>query len=118
MTQDEFRPQASWVIGRAEGCDLQVPEPTVSSRHCLLTRQGDGFSLEDLGSSNGTYVDGVKLTPGEPVGLPAGANVTLGSHIQMPWPAAASPSRGRARTIDSSVPGTAMRGLKTANRAP
>jgi ABC-type multidrug transport system ATPase subunit/pSer/pThr/pTyr-binding forkhead associated (FHA) protein len=120
MTQDEFRPQASWVIGRADGCDLQVPEPTVSSRHCRLTRKGNGFLLEDLGSSNGTYVDGVKLMPGEPVSLPAGANVTLGSHIQMPWPAAAQPSRERARTVDSSPPSVVHGGgtVITIGRSP
>ena len=104
MAQDESRPQASWVIGRAEGCDIQVAEPTVSSRHCRLTRQGDGFTVEDLGSSNGTLVDGVKIAPGEPVWVPNGARVTLGSQVQMPWPAAASGTPGRGRTIVSDPP--------------
>ena len=120
MAEDKFRPQASWVIGRTEGCDIQVAEPTVSSRHCRLTRQGDGFTLEDLDSSNGTFVDGVRLAPGEAVWVPNGALVTLGGHVQMPWPAAASGTPGRARTIVSEPPSHGTGGTKpiTIGRAP
>ena len=56
-----------WVIGRASGCDLVVNLPEVSSRHCALTETPQGFVLEDLGSSNGTYVNGQRLTAPTPV---------------------------------------------------
>jgi ABC-type multidrug transport system ATPase subunit/pSer/pThr/pTyr-binding forkhead associated (FHA) protein len=121
MAQDEIRPQASWVIGRTEGCDIQVPEPTVSSRHCRLTRLDDGFFLEDLNSSNGTFVDGVRLNPGEPVPLPNGANVTLGAHVQMPWPAEASGSPKRPATVYSPSPSPSAHGAArpiTIGRSP
>jgi len=88
MSEDELKPKAAWVIGRAQNCDLVVPEAQVSSHHCRLTHQEDGFLLEDLGSTNGTYVNGGKITPHEPVHVPHGARVTLGGQIPMPWPVA------------------------------
>jgi len=45
MSNDESRPKASWVIGRGYGCDLIVTDAAVSTRHCRLTQQGDGFLL-------------------------------------------------------------------------
>jgi len=49
------------VFGRHPECDKVLSNPSVSARHARLTRQGDGFLLEDLGSSNGTYVNGQRL---------------------------------------------------------
>jgi ABC-type multidrug transport system ATPase subunit len=76
----------------------------VSGHHCRLTHQGNGFTLEDLGSTNGTFVNGVKVTPGDPVWIPHGANVTLGSRVQMPWPVAPSGPPGRPVTVVSGPP--------------
>ncbi|MGA3370345.1 MAG: FHA domain-containing protein [Terracidiphilus sp.] len=88
MAKDEFRPNVSWVIGRGYDCDLVVTEAAVSSHHCRLTHQGDGFLLEDLGSRNGTLVNGVRIAPGEVVRVQHGARVTLGTQVPMPWPVA------------------------------
>ncbi len=104
MSQNDSRPLDSWVIGSREECDIRVPEPTVSGRHCRLTHQGNGFTLEDLGSTNGTFVNGVKVMPGDPVWVPHGANVTLGSRVQMPWPVAQSGQPGRPVTVVSGPP--------------
>ena len=96
MSQDEFRPKATWVIGRGSDCDLVVQEAAVSTHHCRLTQQGDGFILEDLGSTNGTVVNGARLAPGETVRIAHGARVTLGGKVPMPWPVSPpSPATGR-----------------------
>ncbi len=60
------------VIGRREDCDLRIPVGDVSRKHCRLVRDGDAIRVEDLGSSNGTYVNGQRvqeatLTPGDSV---------------------------------------------------
>jgi ABC-type multidrug transport system ATPase subunit/ABC-type multidrug transport system permease subunit len=86
MPEDELKPKDAWVIGRAKDCDLVVSEAQVSSHHCRLTHLAGGFTLEDLGSTNGTYVNGVKIAPHEPVSVPHGARVTLGGQVIMPWP--------------------------------
>src|SRR5271154_4468420 len=47
-----------YVIGRDEGCELQVEVELVSRRHAQLTVNFDHALIEDLGSSNGTFVNG------------------------------------------------------------
>lgn len=67
------------VIGRAsDQCDLVVAHPTVSRRHAKLSLAGDALLLEDLGSTNGTSLDGKALRQTEPVTLRAGTKVRLG----------------------------------------
>ena len=50
------------IIGRAPTCDLPVFDPTISRRHAELVCDEAGVSLRDLGSSNGTFVNGAKVT--------------------------------------------------------
>jgi two-component system, cell cycle response regulator len=45
-------------VGRLEGSDLLLNDPSVSRRHARFVSDGDGYRIEDLGSSNGTYVNG------------------------------------------------------------
>jgi hypothetical protein len=45
------------VIGRSSGCDIVLDDPNVSRRHAEVRRLGEGFSLVDLGSTNGTEVN-------------------------------------------------------------
>ena len=60
------------VIGRREDCDLRIPLGEVSRKHCRLVRDGDTLKLEDLGSSNGTLLNGQRvqealLSPGDTI---------------------------------------------------
>jgi pSer/pThr/pTyr-binding forkhead associated (FHA) protein len=74
----------SWTIGSASECDLVVAEPKVSGRHCRLTREGGGYLLEDLASTNGTFLNGVRVNGKVPVAR--GDAITLGLTTPMPWP--------------------------------
>jgi pSer/pThr/pTyr-binding forkhead associated (FHA) protein len=64
---------AEVVVGRDEGVGLVVDDPEISRRHATLRPSGDAVEIEDLGSLNGTYVNGgriatrVLLTPGDVV---------------------------------------------------
>jgi predicted component of type VI protein secretion system len=49
------------VIGRREDCDLRIPLHDVSRKHARLLRDGDQLRIEDLGSSNGTHVNGTRI---------------------------------------------------------
>jgi hypothetical protein len=67
--------QAVFVIGRRQDCDLVLSDPTVSRVHAGLRRFGDQWFLDDLGSTNGTRLNGYRvrttavLRPGDCVGL-------------------------------------------------
>jgi DNA-binding NtrC family response regulator len=63
------------VVGTSSGCDVVVQDATVSSRHCALSVLGDGVSIEDLGSKNGTFVGSARVR--EAWGR-AGAAVSIG----------------------------------------
>jgi pSer/pThr/pTyr-binding forkhead associated (FHA) protein len=76
------------VIGRDPDCALVVTDPTVSRRHAELRREGDRWVVADLGSSNGTRVNGWRIRRAT-VGL--GDELMLGRH-RMVLGAAGPPS--------------------------
>lgn len=93
----------SWIIGSLPDCDLRVDSPTVSGKHCRLTQREDSYLLEDMSSSNGTYVSGERITT--PRIVRRNDVVTLGRTVPMPWPdSALSISIGRLVDNDVVVP--------------
>jgi hypothetical protein len=66
------------MIGRSRLADLRMTAPTVSGEHAVLRWIGREWELHDLGSRNGTIVDGRKLAPGERIGLVRGAMIAFG----------------------------------------
>ncbi len=53
--------QTELLIGRGADCDLRLPVPDVSRHHCLIRLMNENAFLEDLGSSNGTYLNGQRV---------------------------------------------------------
>ncbi len=66
------------VIGRAEGVDIRVNDPEVSSRHVRVRAAGDEVFVTDLGSTNGTGLGDGTLTPNAEVPLRRGQKLMLG----------------------------------------
>jgi pSer/pThr/pTyr-binding forkhead associated (FHA) protein len=66
-----------FLIGRSPECHLCAGSTSISRRHCAITRNGTKVSIQDLGSRNGTLVNGLK-TEGE-VELQSGDEITIGS---------------------------------------
>ena len=64
------------ILGRDLSCAIQLGDDTVSQRHCALRLEGDTVSAYDLGSSNGTWVDGQAVTGRT---LASGDVIALGS---------------------------------------
>jgi len=83
LVKDEF------FIGRIEGNDLVVPEPSVSRRHARIIQQDHQILLEDLGSSNGTYINGQRLSV--PTLLKSGDSFTLGQATRLKFQAPPPP---------------------------
>lgn len=48
-------------LGRGQENRLRITDPHISHRHCVIRRDKDGYILEDLGTTNGTYVDGTRV---------------------------------------------------------
>ena len=47
-----------WVVGRGRSADLALAEPTISRSHAAIGFDADGFFVQDLGSTNGTWLNG------------------------------------------------------------
>ncbi len=67
--------------GRPDALSLDE-DTSVSRRHATITYEGDRFYLTDLGSSNGTRVDGIRLAPNAPHPLHNGAEIVFGKHTE------------------------------------
>ncbi len=67
-------------IGRRESSDLCLSYPNVSSSHCRLFFQNSCWYIEDLRSSNGTKVNGERITPANPKLLRPGDEVSIAKH--------------------------------------
>lgn len=74
----ELNPDHVYVVGRAVTSDIPIFDPTISRRHAELRVVKGGVSLKDLGSSNGTFINGTKVTEGT---LAANDSVTFGKVV-------------------------------------
>jgi len=70
--------RAEVTAGKAPGNDLQLDDKTISRKHCKFVRQGDTYKLVDLGSTNGSYVNGQRI---EEKVLEEGDNIAIGRTI-------------------------------------
>ena len=68
--------QGHTLIGRSRLCDVRINSPIVSRHHALINYAGGSAMLVDLGSSNGTFVDGNRITSHE---LVAGETIRVGN---------------------------------------
>jgi hypothetical protein len=75
MTTDSF------TIGRGKTCDFVIESNRVSREHCRILREGNEFSMEDLNSSNGTFMQpgGEKVASGRKIKLKDGDEFKLGT---------------------------------------
>ncbi|HKO93083.1 MAG TPA: FHA domain-containing protein [Polyangiaceae bacterium] len=69
--------QPSVIVGRSLEADVRINEQAISSEHALLEQEEGGFRLSDLGSTNGTYVNGQRLV--HPVSLMGGDTIRMGA---------------------------------------
>jgi pSer/pThr/pTyr-binding forkhead associated (FHA) protein len=73
------------IVGRE--ADISIVDGRVSRRHAKLTNQHGQLTLEDMGSTNGTKIDGVALTAGEKRVLKGGEKISLGGvEVQLALP--------------------------------
>ncbi len=66
------------VIGRGASSDVRIPDTSVSLRHATLSSRGAEYQIIDEGSTNGTFVGGVRLSPKAPRSLRSGDMIRVG----------------------------------------
>lgn len=71
-------PKPVMVLGRRHDCDLRIPLPTVSRKHCQLTANAETMKLRDLGSRGGTFVNGTKVETDKDISVKPGDYITVG----------------------------------------
>ncbi len=99
----EVRPGQPVVVGRAPDCEAVVADVTVSRRHAELRATERGLAVRDLGSSNGTTLNGARIATGE---------ITPGDTIQFgKITFRLEPPAGPSRESDANPEGTLVRPL-------
>ncbi len=93
-------------IGRSRDNHIVLLDPSVSREHAAIARDGREFFLVDLGSLNGTYVNGVRLAASHR--LRPGDRLRLGNTILNVHDAAALPHRPRRRVLDARTQAVAL----------
>src|SRR5688572_28044929 len=66
------------VIGRGDGCEVRLPDPSISHRHASIRQRGTDYVIIDEGSTNGTFVGPVRLSPQAPRMIRSGELVRVG----------------------------------------
>lgn len=89
-------------IGRREDCDLRIPLGDVSRKHCTIIQDDSGLQIQDLGSSNGTFVNGERV---QQKPLNAGDRLRIGS-LRFVVQIDGKPDESEADEV--TIPGSAM----------
>ena len=73
------------IIGRESDTDIQINAPSVSRRHARLVKRPEGYWIEDIGSSNGTFINGKRIE--DRISLNPGDQIRLGQSILIAYTA-------------------------------
>ncbi len=74
----EILDRKNMVLGRASDVDITIEDITISKRHLKLLITDNGLQIQDLGSANGTILNGKRLTSMSMVPVPTESIVTIG----------------------------------------
>jgi len=78
IKKPENRTELRIVVGRTSQADVSIPELSISAEHCAFEATPFGLRVVDLGSTNGTSVDGTLLRDGEGASLRSGSRIVIG----------------------------------------
>jgi len=68
-------------LGRGPENHIQIEDPSISQAHLKLEQRGDRFFVEDLKSTNGTFINGEMLQPGKPIEIKEGSPISIGNTL-------------------------------------
>lgn len=97
------RPEVT--VGRDEGADIQIDNLGISRNHCQLARGPNGFLVRDLQSSNGTYVNGKRITEHQ---LSTNDQILIGKYTLVFLDDDAEPQHAQSTGTGAPAPAAAM----------
>ena len=89
------------VLGRDLDCDFQLTDPTVSRAHARIVRREKGFVVEDLHSTNGTYMGEERVEHEAP--LPSACQIRLGLHTVLQCLCVDATAAERLRELENEI---------------
>ena len=101
-------------IGRDVNNDIMINDAELSRRHARLVLQGGGYVLEDLGSTNGTFVNGTRLSG--PHVLQPGETIRFGDNVTLSFEVAGFDPNATVASVQAAAPAQAP--AKTPAAAP
>lgn len=75
----ELRDGSVWIAGREDTCDIKIPDKKASRKHFEISKAAHGFTITDLGSSNGTFLNGKKLNSDSSTTINSGDMISVAS---------------------------------------
>jgi pSer/pThr/pTyr-binding forkhead associated (FHA) protein len=102
-------------IGRVDDNSFQLEEPSVSSHHCEVFLRGNDVVVKDLNSTNGTYINGEKVSEGV---LKPGQVLRLGQIDMQLQPGGAATPPGKKGPDQTRVIGVKLNELEQGSRQP
>lgn len=105
-TLDLVTPKFNVIVGRSPKSDLVIPHDSISRSHCRIQLEKGIFYITDMGSSNGTFIDGQKLTPEQKTPFLASSQLTLGKlECELSEGNSSVPSEGKMEAEEVSTRG-------------
>lgn len=91
---------STFLVGRSSSCALPLDSRKISSAHAVFHWRGAGWELRDLHSKNGTFVNQVRLQPGETIAIAKGVSIAFGDLAHSFVLSDDGPPRARAHAED------------------
>jgi pSer/pThr/pTyr-binding forkhead associated (FHA) protein len=79
VSRGAFEKAGPIMLGRSDACDIEIPDDSVSKRHCRFEEKDGVVMVTDLGSTNGTSINDVTLDANTPAPLTGGDTLTTGN---------------------------------------
>lgn len=102
--------RAEMLLGREESCDIVIPARQISRQHLRIVMEGGSAVIEDLGSKNGTWVNGYRLTGMRE--LEDGDEIRIAKDIRLRFVGSGATAPSTTRVLPDVIPSGSMTGLR------